>query len=213
VVAGLLALAVLMTGLNIGGWRDRLLGRPRPGLIKSLAVLPLENRSHDPEQDYFADGMTDELITELAGLNAVRVISRTSVMRFKNTDKSLPEIARALNVDAVVEGSVQGPRDRRHGIRRFNTRTSLADRIGRNLQNKLHRRLIEIVLRKCGREIDEAPNQNQQFRRQCFHSARRCDSHDFLSAATPDFLARLLTARGLQRSVAPRRHRRYQLAP
>jgi len=105
--AGLLALAVLMTGLNVGGWRDRLMGRSRPAQIRSLAVLPLENRSHDPEQDYFADGMTDELITELAKLNAVRVISRTSVMRFKNTDKSLPEIARSLNVDAVVEGSVQ----------------------------------------------------------------------------------------------------------
>ncbi len=111
-VAGLLAFAVLMTGLNISGWRDRLLGRPRPALIRSLAVLPLENRSHDPEQDYFADGMTDELITELAKLNAVRVISRTSVMRFKNTDKSLPEIARSLNVDAVVEGSVQRVGDR-----------------------------------------------------------------------------------------------------
>ncbi len=110
--AGLLVLAVLTTGLNIGGWRDRLLGHPRPSPIRSLAVLPLENRSHDPEQDYFADGMTDELITELAKLNAVRVISRTSVMRFKNTDKSLPEIAGALNVDAVVEGSVQRVGDR-----------------------------------------------------------------------------------------------------
>jgi TolB-like protein/Tfp pilus assembly protein PilF len=111
-VVGLLAFAVLMTGLKVGGWRDRLLGRPRPALIKSLAVLPLENRSHDPEQDYFADGMTDELITELAKLDAVRVISRTSVMRFKNTDKSLPEIAKSLNVDAVVEGSVQRAGDR-----------------------------------------------------------------------------------------------------
>jgi len=111
-VAGLLAFALLMTGLNVAGWRDRLLGRPRPAQIRSLAVLPLENRSHDPEQDYFADGMTDELITELARLNAVRVISRTSVMRFKNTDKSLPEIARSLNVDAVVEGSVQRVGDR-----------------------------------------------------------------------------------------------------
>jgi serine/threonine protein kinase/tetratricopeptide (TPR) repeat protein len=110
--AGLLALAVVLTGLNVGGWRDRLMGHPRPALIRSLAVLPLENRSHDPEQDYFADGMTDELITELAKLNAVRVISRTSVMRFKNTDKSLPEIARSLNVDAVVEGSVQRVGDR-----------------------------------------------------------------------------------------------------
>jgi hypothetical protein len=98
-------------------------------------------------------------------------------------------------VEIVVEGPMQGPPNRRRRIRLFDPSTSLADRIGRNLQNKLHRRLIEIVLRKCGREIDEAPNQNQQFRRQCFHSARRCDSHDFLSAATPDFLARLLTAR------------------
>jgi serine/threonine protein kinase len=111
-VAGLLALAILLTGLNVGGWRDRLMDRPRAAQIRSLAVLPLENRSHDPEQDYFADGMTDELITELAKLNAVRVISRTSVMRFKNTDKSLPEIARSLNVDAVVEGSVQRAGDR-----------------------------------------------------------------------------------------------------
>ena len=111
-VAGLLALAILLTGLNVGGWRDRLMGRPRPAQIRSLAVLPLENRSHDPEQDYFADGMTDELITELAKLNAVRVISRTSVMRFKNTDKSLPEIASSLSVDAVVEGSVQRVGDR-----------------------------------------------------------------------------------------------------
>jgi serine/threonine-protein kinase len=109
---GLLALAVLLTGLNVGGWRDRLMGRARLAQIRSLAVLPLENRSHDPEQDYFADGMTDELITELAKLNAVRVISRTSVMRYKNTDKSLPEIARSLNVDAVVEGSVQRVGDR-----------------------------------------------------------------------------------------------------
>jgi serine/threonine protein kinase/tetratricopeptide (TPR) repeat protein len=109
---GLFALVILMTALNVDGWRDRLMGRPRLAQIRSLAVLPLENRSHDPEQDYFADGMTDELITELAKLNAVRVISRTSVMRYKNTDRSLPEIARSLNVDAVVEGSVQRVGDR-----------------------------------------------------------------------------------------------------
>ncbi len=110
--AGIFSLAAVLTAANVGGWRDRLLGRPRLTPIRSLAVLPLENRSHDPEQDYFADGMTDELITELAKLNAVRIISRTSVMRFKNTDKSLPEIATSLNVDAVVEGSVQRVGDR-----------------------------------------------------------------------------------------------------
>ena len=78
----------------------------RPTIIRSLAVLPLENFSGDTSQDYFADGMTDELITELAQLRALRVVSRTSVMIYKGTRKSLPEIARELNVDAVVEGSV-----------------------------------------------------------------------------------------------------------
>ena len=74
--------------------------------IRSLAVLPLDNLSGDPSQDYFAEGMTDELITRLAQISALRVISRTSVMAYKNVRKSLPQIARELNVDAVVEGSV-----------------------------------------------------------------------------------------------------------
>lgn len=74
--------------------------------IRSLAVLPLENLSRDPDQEYFADGMTDELITQLAKISSLRVISRTSVMRYKATQKPLPEIARELNVDAVVEGTV-----------------------------------------------------------------------------------------------------------
>jgi TolB-like protein/Tfp pilus assembly protein PilF len=74
--------------------------------IKSLAVLPLENLSQDSEQEYFADGITDELITELAKIKGLRVISRTSVQPFKRVCKPLPEIARRLNVDAVVEGTV-----------------------------------------------------------------------------------------------------------
>src|SRR6201998_4526675 len=78
----------------------------RPTDIRSLAVLPLENFSGDTSQDYFADGMTDELITDLGQIRALRVVSRTSVMTYKGTRKPLPEIARELNVDAVVEGSV-----------------------------------------------------------------------------------------------------------
>jgi len=74
--------------------------------IQSLAVLPLENLSQDPEQEYFADGVTDELITELAKIRALRVISRTSVQQFKRVRKPLREIARRLNVDAVVEGTI-----------------------------------------------------------------------------------------------------------
>jgi TolB-like protein/Tfp pilus assembly protein PilF len=80
--------------------------------IQSLAVLPLENLSNDPEQDYFADGMTDELITELAKISNLRVISRTSVQCYKKARKPLPQIARKLNVDAVVEGTVLRSGDR-----------------------------------------------------------------------------------------------------
>jgi TolB-like protein/DNA-binding winged helix-turn-helix (wHTH) protein/Flp pilus assembly protein TadD len=78
----------------------------RSGTISSLAVLPFENLSHDPEQDYFADGMTDALITELARIDRFRVISRTSAMQYKNSRKSLSTIAEELHVDAVIEGSV-----------------------------------------------------------------------------------------------------------
>jgi TolB-like protein/DNA-binding winged helix-turn-helix (wHTH) protein/Tfp pilus assembly protein PilF len=74
--------------------------------LRSLAVLPLDNLSGDPSQEYFVDGMTDELITDLAKVSSLRVISRTSVMRYKGTRKGLPEIARELNVDAIIEGSV-----------------------------------------------------------------------------------------------------------
>ena len=85
---------------------------PLPTEIKSLAVLPMANLSSDPAQDYFADGMTETLIAGLAKVGALRVISRTSVMQYKGTNKSLPEIAHELKVDAIVEGSVQRNGDR-----------------------------------------------------------------------------------------------------
>jgi TolB-like protein/DNA-binding winged helix-turn-helix (wHTH) protein/Tfp pilus assembly protein PilF len=75
-------------------------------LVRSIAVLPLDNFSADPAQEYFVDGMTDELITDLAKIGALRVISRTSVMPYKGTKKALPEIAKELNVDGIIEGSV-----------------------------------------------------------------------------------------------------------
>ncbi len=104
----LAALLVLLVASNVGGWRERLVPPKRDTeRIRSLAVLPLKNFSADPEQDYFADGMTEALITDLAKIGALRVISRTSVMRYKGTQRSLPEIARDLKVDAVLEGSVQ----------------------------------------------------------------------------------------------------------
>jgi len=102
-----LLVAAILVGFNVGGFRDRLIGSVQAPPIRSLAVLPLENLSRDPEQEYFADGMTDAVITDLAKIGALRVISRTSVMRYKRSQKSVPEIARELNVDAVMEGSIE----------------------------------------------------------------------------------------------------------
>lgn len=92
-----LAVWLVGTGIHPTGAAQRL---------NSIAVLPLENLSGDPSEEFFVDGMTDQLITDLAKVGSLRIISRTSVMRYKGTRKGLPEIARELNVDAIVEGSV-----------------------------------------------------------------------------------------------------------
>jgi TolB-like protein/DNA-binding winged helix-turn-helix (wHTH) protein/Flp pilus assembly protein TadD len=97
-------LALLVTGC-LAAWKLHFSNRPPP-VIRSLAVLPFESLSSDPAQDYFADGMTEELISDLGQISALRVISRTSVMVYKRARKPLPQIARELNVDAVVEGTV-----------------------------------------------------------------------------------------------------------
>jgi TolB-like protein/Tfp pilus assembly protein PilF len=99
------ATLALLFAFNLGGWRERVLGGGAPQ-IRSLVVLPLENFSRDPDQEYFAEGMTEALITDLSKIGALRVISRTSAMHYKRTTKTLPEIARELGVDGVIEGSV-----------------------------------------------------------------------------------------------------------
>ena len=102
--------------LPLAAWMVRryVLAKPAAQPIRSIAVLPLANLSGDPSEEFFADGMTDQLITDLAKIGSLRVISRTSVLQYKSTKKALPEIARELNVDAIVEGSVvrSGPRVR-----------------------------------------------------------------------------------------------------
>src|SRR5271163_453465 len=105
------ALVVVLLVAAAGFWKFHSSNRPYP-VIRSLAVLPLESLSSDASQDYFADGMTDELITDLGQISALRVISRTSVMGYKHAHKPLPQIARELNVDAVVEGTVLHSGDR-----------------------------------------------------------------------------------------------------
>lgn len=110
--AAVVVLALFLIGLNVRKLRERLLSRATPPRIESLAVLPLANLSKDPQQDYFADGMTEALITNLAKIRALRVISRTSVLQYKDVKKPLPEIAKELAVEAAIEGSVQRLGDR-----------------------------------------------------------------------------------------------------
>jgi len=108
--AGATAIGVaLLLAMNTGGLRVRLLGRSPAPRIQSIAVLPLGNLSGDSAQEYFAEGMTEALVTRLgktAGLGGLRVISHTSAMHFKGTRETLPQIARQLHVDAVIEGAV-----------------------------------------------------------------------------------------------------------
>jgi TolB-like protein/Tfp pilus assembly protein PilF len=115
VTGALVTLLATLIGLKVTGLRNRLVGYAganshaplQAAHIESIAVLPLENLSHDPEQEYFADGLTDALITDLGQVAPLRVISRTSVVQYKRTKKLLPQIAQELDVDAVVEGTVQ----------------------------------------------------------------------------------------------------------
>ncbi|HEY2843059.1 MAG TPA: protein kinase, partial [Bryobacteraceae bacterium] len=106
VAVAIISILAAGVGFNVAGLRDRLLGASSPSAIRAIAVLPLENQSNDPGQQYFADGFTDALITDLSKLQALKVISRTSAMQYKSTKKATREIARELGVDAVVEGAV-----------------------------------------------------------------------------------------------------------
>jgi TolB-like protein/DNA-binding winged helix-turn-helix (wHTH) protein/Flp pilus assembly protein TadD len=106
-VRGALFLIALFT-LGLAAWTTWRYVHAKAAVppIRSIAVLPFSNLSGDPSEEYFADGMTDQLITDLAKIGSLRVISRTSVMQYKGATKSLPEIGRELNADAIVEGSV-----------------------------------------------------------------------------------------------------------
>ncbi len=161
-VPGLLVYAFFS---NLGGLRHRLLGAPPPQ-IDSIAVLPLENLSADPEEEYFVDGMTEELIAQLAQISALKVISRTSVMQYKKARKPLPEIARELDVDAVVEGSV-----RRAGNRVRITAQLVHAPSDRHLWAKSYERDLGDVLtlqsevaREIAREINVALTPQEQAR-------------------------------------------------
>ena len=106
------AVLLVLLGANAGKLRARITGKMDAPQIHSLAVLPLRSLSSDPNQEYFSDGTTDALITDLAQISSLKVISHTSTLQYKETKKSLPEIARELNADGIIEGTVQRSGDR-----------------------------------------------------------------------------------------------------
>ena len=171
------SLALLVAALVALGLRDRFRAGVRAGPIRSLAVLPLTNFSHDPEQEYFADGMTEELITDLAQIRSLRVISRTSVMAYKGTKKTLPEISRELKVDGVLEGSVQ-----RAGNRVRITAQLIDAATDRHLWAKSYERDLSDVLALQG-EVAQAV------------------AHEVRAAITPEEQARLAQARPVDPEV------------
>jgi TolB-like protein/DNA-binding winged helix-turn-helix (wHTH) protein len=111
-VIGVAALTLAALGFMPSDSWHRLLGKAATPQIRSIAVLPLLNLSTDPAEEYFSDGLTDALITDLAQLGSMKVISRTSSMQYKQTKKSLPEIAHELGVEGIIEGTVQRSGDR-----------------------------------------------------------------------------------------------------
>src|ERR1700683_3014688 len=105
-LAIVIAICVVVAAIFISSQRHRIVRANQASQIHSIAVIPLANLSGDAAQDYFADGMTDELITALAKNRSLRVVSRTSAMQYKGINRPLPDIARELNVDGILEGSV-----------------------------------------------------------------------------------------------------------
>jgi serine/threonine-protein kinase len=151
------ALRLLRAGVSSGSQT-----MPTRGAIRSIAVLPLRNVSQDPTQEYFADGMTEAIITDLSRIKALRVISRTSAMKYKGSALSLPEIARELNVDAVLEGSALliGKRVR-VSVQLTSARadeTLWADRYDRDLEDvlALQSELAETVAREIAIQLSPA---------------------------------------------------------
>ncbi|MGA9509252.1 MAG: winged helix-turn-helix domain-containing protein [Candidatus Sulfotelmatobacter sp.] len=114
VIGAICLLAVALFALNVAGLRDRILPAKPASQIHSIAVIPLVNLSGDASQDYFADGMTDELITMLAKNTSLRIVSRTSVIQYRSAQRPVREIARELGVDGILEGSVVRSANRVH---------------------------------------------------------------------------------------------------
>jgi TolB-like protein len=199
---------VLAFPTKVGNWRERLVRSTGTGSdterIQSLAVLPLQNLSGDPEQEYFADGMTEELTADLSKIGGIRVISRTSAMRYKNANKPLPEIARELNVDGFIEGSVQRSGNRVRITAQLIHAPSdthlWADRYERDLRDVLS--LQDEVARDIANKIKIRLTPTEQAR---LSSSGPVDPQAYQSYLEGRYYWNMRTEEGLNK--VPRRHR------
>lgn len=177
---------------------------PARNAVRAIAVLPFRNVSRDPTQEYFADGITEAIITDLARIKALRVISRTSAMRYKGSELSLPEIARELNVDAVLEGSALLVGNRvRLSIQLISARmdeTLWADRYDRELEDVLGLQsdLAETVAREIAIQLSPAEATqlaNRGLVNPEAHLEYLKSRHSFFAASAQGFQVALLHAR------------------
>lgn len=201
VVAAVIIMAAAVVATRVAGVRQRAGSAGTPAAIRSIAVLPLANFSGDPKQEYFADGMTEALITGLAQIGAMDVISRTSVMQYKGSEKALPQIAHELGVDGILEGSVTKAGDRVRItvqlIRGATDRHLWAQSYDRPLRNVLD--LQSEVARDVAREIHVVLTPDEQRR---LTRSRPVDpaAHDLFLKAYLE--AKTLTSRGLEGGAA-----------
>jgi TolB-like protein/DNA-binding winged helix-turn-helix (wHTH) protein/Tfp pilus assembly protein PilF len=184
-LVSLLTLTAVLLALNVGSWRDRLFVRSPKPQIQALAVLPLNNLSGDPAQEYFADGMTESLITELGKISTPRVISRQSVMQYKGSKKSLNEIAGELKVDAVLEGTVDRSGDQARVSVRLN-RVSPEGQLWSNQYNRDIRGLLRLQ-----DEIARAVADEIQVKLKPQERARLASSHPVNPEAQDDYFRAL----------------------
>jgi TolB-like protein/DNA-binding winged helix-turn-helix (wHTH) protein/Flp pilus assembly protein TadD len=193
-VLGVAALLfVQYRGRSAKGWRGP--------AIRSLAVLPLNNLSGDPEQEYFADGMTEALIAELGKISAPRVISRQSIMQYKGSKKGLSEIARELNVDAVLEGTVERSGDRVRVLVRLD-QVSPEGQLWSNQYNRDIRDLLRLqdeIARAVTDEIQVKLKPQERTRLASSHPVNPEAQDDFLRA---EFLVNKRDERDLQAGIA-----------
>jgi serine/threonine protein kinase/tetratricopeptide (TPR) repeat protein len=190
--AGILLILIIVAGLSLlTGQREA---------IESIAVLPLENLSGDTDQEYFADGMTDALIAELGKIRALRVISRQSVMQYKGSTKPMPEIARELNVDGVIEGTVllvgQRVRITAQLIEAREDRHLWSDNYEGDLRDVLV--LQSEVARAIAREVKITVTQEEQAH---LASAAKVNPEAYQLYLKGNYFLKRLTPEGIQKSL------------